>query len=522
MPCRLAECYEPAHILMNILSRVGRLAVVAVLSAAPALVGLFLLTRLIGANVGDFQPAYDFDQYLYTREASTFAAAGFSGGYYGGNGHTARIGRFGPHGAAYAVVYGGLAKLCGGWQNWLAPTFNMVLLTLALLGSARGLSLGTFAFLSLCLTLFPPLVVLLPTAYQDAAQCALGLVLGGALAGLVRQGDTAVRRRFWLVLGLVLAATLTRPTWAVLFPAVFFCAGSGRWRDSWRALLWGGLCLAAGYGLFSLTAAPWTASPGTNPGSAVLSGGVLDRLPLFLNNLRNLTNFADNRYHTLVLLLMLSATGMAMIVTAGGKRARLCALAVHLCNMGAPLLAYVALYNGSGRHLSRLLAAHFVLSLTYAVKTLSPRSRTTVLAWTTAAGLALLPMTLTHQYALFVRPAYDDFRGFAPRIAAQAAAMNPTLSLSLGASSPWLRTLAVPAARPVVAYLAAPPAYGIELYDIPVLKQPLRAGFVLLPPAAAALASRHTPLTAVAETPAGTLYRNDVAFGFASYPEAAP
>lgn len=486
------------------------------LAAVPALFAVFLLGRCIGADIISFSPAYDFDQYIYTREAATFATAGCDGGYYGGDGKHAKIGRFGPHGAAYAVVYGGLGKLCGGWQDWLSPTYNMIFVTLALAACARGLPLRVVAALAGCLAIFPPLLLHMPTAYQEAGQCALGLVLGAALAGLAREGAGTSRRRFWTTMGLVLAAALTRPTWAVLFPAVIFCARPAkRWRDAALSLVYGGLALVVAYGLFSLTAAPWFASPGTNPGSAVLHGGVGAICDILGHNLRSLFAFSDNRYHSLVLFCMLGAVGLALVVPAGNRGARLRAVAVHLCNMGAPLFAYVAIYNGTGRHLVRLLAAHFVLSLGYAVKSLPPRSRTVVLAWTFGACLALFPATLA-QYALFIRPAYDDYAGYGARLAAQAAAMDPALTLSLKAASPWLRTLALPAGDPAVPFLAAPPAYGVQLYDPSGLDAPLRPGFALLDAAGYARVSRHTPLTPVGQTPCGTLYRNDVAFGFAA------
>lgn len=515
---------------MNTATRVGRLLAVSALAVAPALLALFLLGRYFGAGLPDFTAAADFDQYIYTREAATFAAVGFDGGYYGGDGHTARIGRFGPHGAAYAVVYGGLARLFGGWRDWLAPAVNMGLLTLALLACAPGMGLTAFAGLALGLTFFPPLVILLPTAYQDAPQCALGLVLALALAGLAGRGiggageERTSRPRFWGTAGLVLAASLTRPTWAVLFPAVFFCATPGRWRDAARSLVLGGAAMALAYGLFSLTAAPWTASLGQEPATALGGGGPLAVAATLGRNLRSLADFTDNRYHALVLFLMLGGTGLALLVPAGSRLVRLRLAAVHLCNMAAPLLLYVALYNGSGRHLSRLLAAHFVLTLALCARTLPQGSRSLVLAPVLAGCLALFPATLG-QYALFLRPSYDDYLGLGPRIAAQAQAMNPALRLSLKAASPWLRTLAMPAPDPAIVFLAAPAGYGVQLHGPGGFDAPLRAGFALLDPASFALAARATPLTALATTPQGTLYRNDAAFGFAPSPsgqETAP
>ncbi len=503
---------------MNILARIGRLLAAAALASAPALLALFLVGRCFGVDLVAFCPAYDPDQFFYTREAATFAAAGFDGGYYGGDGRKAVLGRFGAHGAAYPVVYGLAAKAFGGWEDWLAPACNMVLVALALMVCARRLPLPVFAALAACLTFFPPMVFYLPTAYQDAPQMALGLVLGLALAGLAAAPS---RRRLWGVLAGVFLASLTRPTWAVLFPAALFLAGPAGIKQAVRAAVLGGVCLAAAYAAFSLTASPWVAVAGTNPVSSLVSGGPAAALPLLAANLRTLFDFSANRHHTLVLLLMASAVALALAAPAGGRQAWLKGLALHACNFLAPFCLYVAIYNGSGRHLTRLLAAHGALSLAYAAAGLPGRSRSLALAPVLAGGLALFPATVA-EFSLYIRPAYDGVAAYRDRLAAQAAAMDPALSLSLGAASPWLRTLAVPLRNMAVPYLAAPPAYGVEIYGPQGLDAPLAPGFALLGPKEHAQAAGRTPLTPVAETPEGTLYRNDAAFGFAPWPGARP
>ncbi len=506
---------------MNIphrLGRVGRFFAVVGLAVAPAVLALFLVGHYFGANLMDFSPAYDVDQYFYTREAATFAAAGFDGGYFGGNGHVARLGRFGPHGPAYAMVYGGLAKLLGGWRDGLAPALNFACLSLALLACARRLPLAAFAGLALVLAFFPPAVLYLPTAYQDAPQYAVALVLALALARLLSP-SRASRRDLVLALILTLAAALTRPTWAVLFPAICFAATPGRSRDALWSLPLGGLALAAAYGLFSLTTPTWVVDVGPGYVAALLRGDPGPLLHVLGENCRRLFDFTDNRDPALALLLMLLGTGLALAFGPPGRIVRRKLAVLHVCNILAPLLVYVAVYTGSGRHLTRLLSAHFVLTLALAVKT--ARFPSLVLAPVLAACLALFPATL-NQYVLFVRPAYDDFMEFTPRIEAFRQAADPALSLSLAAKNPWLRTLAVCGVDQDVAYLGAPPAYGIQIYTQKGLDAPMRAGFAVLSPLAAALAGRHTPLTPVAETPIGTLYRNDAAFGFATPQEARP
>ena len=499
------------------------MVVVAVLAAGPALFTLFLLGHYFQADLSNFDPAFDFDQYIYVREAATFAAAGFDGGYYGGNGHVARIGRFGPHGPAYAVLYGGLARLFGGWRDALAPAVNLAVVTAALLASARGLSLPVFAGLALALVLFPSAILYLPTAYQDPFQFVVGLLLALALAGLFRRAEkdgVAPPRHALAVAGLVLAAALTRPTWAALFPAVVFLGTPGRWRDMALSLVLGGAGLVLAYGLFSLTVPAWTVNAGPGYLTALAGGDPGPFVDVLSRNLAGLLDFADNRDHFLTLLLMLCATALAVGLGGFGRTGRRLA-AVHLCNMLLPLAAYVAVYTGSGRHLTRLLAAHFVLTLALAARSLPGRRPALVLAVTLGGGLGLLPMTL-HTYTLFTRAAYEDIFDLRPRIEAFRRTTDPALSLTLSARDPWQRTLAVAVGDLTVPFLGTPPAYGLEVYTRSGFEHPIKAGFVLLDAAGAAVAKTHTPLTVICDTPFGTLYRNDAAFGFAQPPQAVP
>ena len=509
---------------MKLVIRVSRVVVAAALAMLPALVALFLISHYFAATLQDFCPAYDCDQYVYTREAGTFAAAGFRGGFYGAHGKTAVLGRFGPHGGAYAVAFGGLAKLFGGWRDWLAPAFNMGFVALALLAFARKTPIGGQAAMAFFLALFPPALIYLPLSYQDAPQYAVALALSICIGNLIMDTEkTRVRRRLIGALLAVFLASLTRPTWAVLFPGVLLAAASGRRKDILLSLAAGGVSLVAAYAAFALWASPWVHDVGV--GKLLLSLVHGDFAPLqkiAMGNIDSILNFTDNRYHNIVLLLMLGGTALAMAFVGGDAGVKRRLLLLHICNILIPLATYLTIYNGSGYQLSRLMSAHFVLSMALTVRCQPQRTMRLVLVPVLAGCLALLPATLG-QYTLFVRPAYHDFLEFRPRIAAMRHIVEPVLSVSLGASSPWLRTLAVPIGdAAALAYMAAPAAYGIELYVDAGLDKPLGAGFLLLDDAAHARLRPHMPLTLLEKTPSGGLYRNDVAFGFAKPGEARP
>lgn len=488
----------------------------------PAATCIFLVQHVFDARITDFFPAYDIDQYFYVREARTFAASQWNGGYYGSNGLTAIIGRFGPHGLAYPLVYGGLACWLGGWQDWLSPVLNMAFVTAALLVTAQRLSLPRQLALACLLPLFPPTLLYLPLGYQEAPQYALGLLLALRLAALTAEMEDGEPRKRLLpgTLALVFLASLTRPTWAALFPAVFFCATPGRLRDVPPALALGAGLLGIAYAAFSLTASPWDVQAGLSVVLSLLQGDPAPLLSRLVPNMNSLLNFTDNRHHTLTLLVMLGGTLLAMLpalAASPGQRRRLAAL--HVCNLLVPCLTYVTIYNGSGYQLTRLLSAHFLLSLGLAVQAAPPGAAKFVLAPVFAACLAMLPASLG-QYALFVRPAYDDYQGFASRITALARDIGPALQLSANAPSPWLRTLGVMSDDIVEPALAAPSEYGIQVYSPQGLAQPLRPGFVLLGPKDWEIARKATPLTPVTATPHGVLYRNDAAFGLVGTPSA--
>lgn len=493
----------------------ARLAAV-LLAFAPALVAMGLVAHYFHADLTAFCPAYDVDQYMYVVEARTFAAAGFSGGYYGSGGQTAKLLRFGPHGAVHPLIYGGLAKLLGGWRDWLVPVLNMAFVTLALLGLGRKLSLGRFACLTAFFCLFPQTLLYLPLSYQEAFQYAVALLLALGLGGYLRRAAAGVasgRDMAW-ALGLVFLAALSRPTWAVLFPALLWVRAKPGWGGLAISLAGGGGLLAATYGAFSLFASPWHVASGPSmlPALARLDFGPLLRQAG--GNLASLLNFQDNAVNTLNLLIIAGGAGLLAAVSCLGKPRRYGLAAFHVCNVVAPLALYVIVYNGTGYQLTRLLSAHFLLS--FAVFLLGAPAG--AVRWAVgpifAACLGMLPMSLK-SFVIFVRPAYDDYAGYARQIDALRRDMAPALLLSKDAPSPWLRTLAVVSGEETLPSLAVPDCYGVQVYVASSLDAPLRAGFVLLDAKAHALAAKANALTHVADTAHGALYRNDVAFGFA-------
>ncbi len=494
------------------------------LAAVPAIVTIWLVQYYFNSDLRAFFPAYDADQCMYIREAKTFAAAGFDGGYYGLNGQTAKVGRFGPHGAAYPILYGGLARLFGGWQDWLAPVFNLGFVSLALLILGRRLSLSRLAGIVAFIVTFSSSMIYLPLSYQEALQYAVAMVLALVFSlffNRLEKGSSA-RWRNWGALGVVLLASLTRPTWAVLFPAAVYCGTPGRRRDILYAAVLGGGLLFFAYALFAMTATPWNVPTGPGVLIALLHGDLDPLISPLVANMTSLLDFTNNANSTLGLAIMLGGTLLAMAIGKGMESEfQRRNVAIHLCNMFFPVAIYIAIYAGTGNQLNRLISAHFLLSLTLAMLVAPRRAGRLVLGPVLAGCLAMLPATLA-SYTAYVRPAYDDYLGWRDRIDGLGPDLSRVLQVAANAPSPWLRTLIVYGDDAALAYLAAPAEFGIQGYDLRGLETPFRAGFALLDPAGYAAASQKMPLTPLAKTPHGVLYRNDVAFGFAAAAGAQP
>lgn len=486
------------------------------LSLVPGLATVWLILHYFNTDLMAFFPAYDVDQYMYAAEARTFAEAGFGGGYYGSGGATARFLRFGPHGAAYPLLYGGAAWLLGGWRDWLAPFFNLVCVTTSLAYVATAMSLGRFACLIAFVCLFPLTMQYMPLSYQEGLQFAVALALAAQAAAYFGrlEAGTCRKRDVAKMLCVTFLATFTRPTWAVLFPALCFARREKGVLSAVYSLALGGVLLVAGYGFFTLFASPWhiTSGPSLVQGFLRLDFSPLTRLAGA--NLASLLNFRDNALHTLELLLIMGGSGL-MILLACCKRdgARSLGLAVfHACNVFAPLVVYVTAYNGTGYQLTRLVSAHFLLSFALHLLTAPPGAAKLVVAPVLSVCLGLFPMSLK-KFVLFTQPAYVDSAGYRERVETLRREIAPHLLLTEKVGAPWLRTLAVGVPDAPVTSLAAPPFYGIQVYDDNALSTVMPVGFALLDKAAHDKASRFNALTPIVETAYGVLYRNDAAFG---------
>ena len=147
----------------------------------PLTITLLLVHGLLRASVTDFVPATD-DEMLYWHQISTFARAGFNGGYYTYEEQPApwALSHFDAHGPFFTALYGSLGRLFG-WQRFTPVVFNLVIITMALAGLMRlarpsGVQL---AYLGLVVGTCWPLWWWVFSSMQEPLHLGAALVLAG-------------------------------------------------------------------------------------------------------------------------------------------------------------------------------------------------------------------------------------------------------------------------------------------------------------------------------------------------------
>ncbi|HET9270506.1 MAG TPA: hypothetical protein VFO31_20155, partial [Vicinamibacterales bacterium] len=106
-------------------TRAWRLALAALVVAAPAIVTCALLAALFDATLLDYFPLVS-DEIAYQRQIAAFAAAGFDSGYFTVFERPAPLAftHFSVHGPAFPVIYGLIGRVAG-WELYSGPIFNL-------------------------------------------------------------------------------------------------------------------------------------------------------------------------------------------------------------------------------------------------------------------------------------------------------------------------------------------------------------------------------------------------------------
>jgi len=343
-----------------------------ILPLLPAALALGFIRVSFGASIMDFMPHYDVDQFIYWHEMATFASNGFHGGHYGVNELISPLKGFGPHGIGIAMVYGFLYSLMPGLGFAAIPVINVSLLTVALAAYvwfARP-GMGKAIVVCLAVALYPPLLLYLPTSFQDGFHCAAAIALAMVFIRLITKRDDPDQMAFRLGAGVfLLCLCFIRYTWAVCFVPYFFIVLSGR---SWRIPLAFALTLVtslAAVWFFNLFVPAWYGSPqaGVHVSGPLLSDRIVFMLERATVNLRSLFDYTNNRAAAAILAGGAAFTVLGMAASwrqSSWKRGEVSPGAVVFLiiamNMAALLAVFILAWTGSGSHLVRLLSANYL------------------------------------------------------------------------------------------------------------------------------------------------------------------
>ncbi len=497
--------------IRNSLYGLASIAVRGALPVLPAALTLGFIFLSFGANILQYMPYYDGDQFAYWHEMTTFALKGMHGGYYGVNELLSPLKGFGPHGIGIVIVEGLFYRLMP-WLGFAAiPVMHLTLLTVALAGYvwlARP-KLGEAVAVCLAFALYPPLILYLPTSYQEGFHYAAAVVLALVFFGLVKRRDDPKRLSFQMFSGvIILLFCLVRYTWALCFLPYFYILFSAR---RWRFIL-AFVCtvvLSLGIVWFSrLFSSAWyfTADNGVDISAHLFSGDIGFVLEHTFNNIYILFDFINNRAATAILasLVVFAVLGGALAWRqASWKRGVVSPGAVVFMLIAMNLLGLMAIFifawAGSGRHLVRLLSSHYLFCFLVTFHFFPKRVFHLFIAY----NAILLPMYLgaMHVYQL---PGYANAEA-RRQVETFTRQVSPFLPPVVG-THPWDETIFVSAPEVWVAFLGVPPGYGIQSPFGPAKDLPRRSRYaVTTTPPPDTGAGPWIPLT---ETAIGTLYRN--------------
>lgn len=500
--------YAVMRTLSSILVRV-------ILPLLPAALALGFIWLSFNASIMDFMPHYDVDQFIYWHEMATFASKGFHGGHYGVNELLSPLKGFGPHGIGIAMIYGFMYSLMP-WLGFAAiPVINVLFLTLALAAYVwvGRPDMGKVIVACLAVALYPPLLLYLPTSFQDGFHCAAAIVLAMIFIRLINTRGCPGHMPFRLAAGFfLLCLCFVRYTWAVCFVPYFYIVLAGR---RWRIPLAFALTLLTSLAVvwfFSLFVPAWYGSSqsGVHVSGPLLSDRIVFMLERAAGNLRSIFDYTNNRAAAAILAGSVAFTTLGMAISwrqSSWTRSELSPGAVVFLiitmNMAALLAVFITAWTGSGSHLVRLLSANYLFCFIVAFHVFPWR----VFHLFVAYNATLLPLYLGI-FQVYHLPGYIN-ESARQAVLEFSRQISPHL-VNVDVANPWDKTIFIDVKDRGIAFLGIPPGFGIQTAvgkpeDAPRLS---RYAIASSPPAGVADGAQWIPL---AETVIGTLYVNPAA-----------
>lgn len=460
----------------------------------PAIVGSILLALVTNKTFFDFAPFWS-DELFHWHQAITFARAGFEGGFYTVSEVPPPVSyaHFYAWGAFTPAFYGTIWRLTG-WGLTSGLFTNLILLGLATALFIR-FTRPTFlqlALLGAVLATFAPTILYVPSNMQQILHQTIALLAAAGFAYLL--GRTSGGRGALLIVGLLMLASLVRPTWGLLLlPALVLAVRERGWRWMLGAALLSVVLVALLATIFHAHVAPF---PYFRTGFLDNPEGTpLDRILTLLRYIElNISMLDEGPTTAIGQRLQLAGLGAALLLLLGlawRKRDQTAGwqIALHLYNLGVVFLFVISLHETTDGRDYRVLAPHLLLTLALLVQ----QNRRWLVGLVVVSMLALwlpnLPYNMLDQYREGNMPRYSG--AIQQQITRWTPALESALAYDPDAPSAWCNTVSmsffyvIPAAGEAGLVLSIPAGIGqsfVWAFDAPGFPNPpqFRARYLML------------------------------------------
>lgn len=456
----------------------------------PLVVGVGLFRVLMNADLSDTTPVWS-DEIYYWHQANTFRVAGFNGGYYTANEQSAPLTTYYAWGVVVPMLYGVPAQWVG-WSLYAIPLMNLTLLSIAVI-LFMWVIRATFwqvVWIVGTVVTFVPYMLFSVSSMLEVQQQATAIFLATAFYGLLRQAQstTPIPRWQWAItVGVLILATLLRPTWGILFvPVCILALRHFSIKKMFLAILGGVLIFLFFLWLTQLISAPFMRFPQVL--FTVFQKSPKDGILLFLSHILEniqlgLTGHPIEVMTRVQILLLI----ILKIVTFFWQRRRkspqqtfqIPEIGLHLYNLGVIFLFNMVLYDLFDWRDFRVMTPHLLLSLMLLL----------AFGWRWIVGIIIVTMLLLlpSTFETYRSPEWYQHHSSPERIVAieeWSSQFAPIVVYQPDASSAWCNTILH---TPYYLFgatetlLAVPPGIGIStILDEDALEFPIKSQYVML------------------------------------------
>lgn len=420
MPVRSFPAITPQTVNRFFSARISLWLLAILVALTPALVSVILVTST--SKLSDFIPALN-DEVSYWHQVLTFKEVGFQGGYYTINElpPAASFTHFYTFGPWYPMVYGLIARIIG-WDFTSVLVVNALLVALAILFFCQVAHLDgrQLIIMGLMLGTFWGLLLFLFTSMQEAFQQSLAIILAAVFYGSFTRGAQASRRFRLGAFMVILAAAITRLSWALLFFPFILLIGRKTVLNRIFAL---GLSILAT--LIVVEISRFTGAPGNNSIFKAFSNfgvsfsfGWSQLWDYFGANIRYFLDVTKDGLDIVQTIQVIGLALGALIVSVDLFRQRKSAWSealFYLYNLGAIVIASCFLYIIGTFGDYRVIAAHLMITMLLLIAF----RRNRVVLFIVLMNLAFIPIFLRDYKAMTERKftpdhsQYEEFRDIA-------------------------------------------------------------------------------------------------------------